>query len=91
MTKCVAVLVADSRLLTEVIALHCFWWLEHVSRMLAHLLHFRALCARVTQGWKKRYGNQAMSWHSGLKKLALDLALVGASLLPGWDPKNDGC
>ncbi|VDP84560.1 unnamed protein product [Echinostoma caproni] len=85
------VLGADSRSLTEVIALHRFQWLGHVLRMPAHRLHFRALFAFAGQGRKKRRGVQTMTWRRCMKKLASALASVGAARLPGWGPKDEDC
>lgn len=41
------ILDALSRLLTEIIALHCLWWLGQVVCMLSHGLRFRALFAHA--------------------------------------------
>lgn len=52
---------------------------------------FRAPFARVRQGWEKRYGGQAMTWPSGMKKLASILALIGASSIPGYSLNDEDC
>ena len=85
------VLGAESRPLTEVIALHRLRWLGHVLRMPAHRVPIRALFARAGQGWKKRRGGQVMTWRRGMKSLASPLASVGAARLPGWGPRDEDC
>lgn len=67
MTRCVAVLGADSGPLTDIIALYRLRWLGQVFRMAAHCLSFRVLFARAEQGQKKRRGDQVMIWPRGMK------------------------
>lgn len=81
---------ANSFPLTERSALRRSRWLGHVLLMSAHHLLFRALFLYAGQGWKNRRGAQAMTWYRG-KKLASGLALVGASHLLGWSPRDEDC
>lgn len=44
--------------------------------------------ARAAQGWKKQRYGQTMTWRRGKKKLSLVLALVSASRLSDWSPRD---
>lgn len=70
------VLGADSRPVTELIAVRSSRFLGHVLRVAAHRLPFSALFTLA--------GAQAVSRHGGLKKSVLVLASVDASFLPSW-------
>lgn len=61
------VLGAESCSLTETVAVYQFRWLGHVLHMPAHCLIFHALFRHAVQRWKKRRGDQALTWRRGMK------------------------
>lgn len=64
-----SVLVADNRALTEIIAVLCLRWLEHLLRLSDHSPLFCTLFARLGQGWQEQLGGQAVTWCRGRRKL----------------------
>lgn len=86
---CCRVLGAYSRPRTEIIVLD-LRWLGHVLPRSAHCLPFRAPFTRAGQGWRKRCGDQTMTWHGDMQ-LASVLVSVGAFRLRGWGPRDKDC
>lgn len=75
----------------KVTILNAFGWLKHILGMGAHRLSFGDLFVRTERGWKKRHGDQALTWRRSTKKLASVLALVDATRFSGWDPRDENC
>lgn len=73
------VLEADSRLLTEGIALHCPRLLEQAVFPSAHRLNFHAVIARARQTQENGCSGQAIIFNRGMEKLASILVSISAS------------
>lgn len=80
---------AFSRLLTEIIALFRLRWLGDVLLMRTNRQLLHALFAHAEQGWKKRSGDQALTWRRDMMKLASSLSLVVTSCFPGYGPRDE--
>lgn len=65
-------LITDSWPLTAVVVLQSLRLFEYVLRMPISRLPFRAVFARAWEGWKKRTGDQVVTWGRGMNKITWD-------------------
>lgn len=89
---CCRALGANSRFLTDIIALNHLWQPGQVLPMSAvYRLPLRTNFARAGPGWKKWRGGQAMTWCRGVNQLVLVVASVAVSRFRVWGPKDENC
>lgn len=82
---------ADSRPLTEIVAVHHIQWFGHILLMFVHRLCFRAIFAVVDKAGRSEL-EASLTWRRCVRKSASALFSVGASRLRDWSLRDvDRC